>query len=161
MKSAILAGLTLGIAVLGLAACDRGEEPVAETSVQDTAPDAPDGIAVSNGRIMLPAVPGNPAAVYFDIANTGAADKAIEAAFVTGAESAMVHTMSDSGMGAVSEVAVRPNSTVRFEPGGLHVMAMNLDPALAPGSTAEVTLTFVGGDKVSFPAQVRAAGDER
>ena len=29
------------------------------------------------------------------------------------------------------------------------------------GSKAEVTVTFVGGDKVSFPADVRAAGDER
>jgi hypothetical protein len=28
------------------------------------------------------------------------------------------------------------------------------------GAETEVTLTFVGGDKVSFPVEIRAAGDE-
>ena len=39
--------------------------------------------------------------------------------------------------------------------------AMDLADTVTAGSTAEVTLTFVGGDKLSFPAEVRAAGDER
>jgi len=51
--------------------------------------------------------------------------------------------------------------TAKFEPGGNHVMAMGLDEALKAGDTTEVTLTFVGGDKVSFPATVLAAGDAR
>ena len=40
-------------------------------------------------------------------------------------------------------------------------MAMNLADTVKAGSKSDVTLTFVGGDKVSFPADVRAAGDER
>jgi hypothetical protein len=40
-------------------------------------------------------------------------------------------------------------------------MAMDLAETVAAGGEAEVTLTFVGGDKFSFPAEVRAAGDER
>ena len=47
------------------------------------------------------------------------------------------------------------------KPGGTHVMAMDLADTLAAGGETEVTVTFVGGDKVSFPAEVRAAGDER
>ena len=51
--------------------------------------------------------------------------------------------------------------TVKFEPGGTHVMAMNLADTIAAGGQANVTVTFVGGDEVTFPAEVRAAGDER
>ena len=40
-------------------------------------------------------------------------------------------------------------------------MANDLADTVAAGSTADVTLTFVGGDKITFPAEVRAAGDER
>ena len=42
----------------------------------------------------------------------------------------------------------------------MHVMAMELDDTLAAGGETEVTLTFVGGDKVSFPVEIRAAGDD-
>ena len=40
-------------------------------------------------------------------------------------------------------------------------MAMNVSPDLEPGDTTEVTLTVSGGDKFSFPAEVRAAGEDR
>ena len=40
-------------------------------------------------------------------------------------------------------------------------MAMELDETLAAGGTTEVTLNFVGGKEISFPAEVLAAGDER
>ncbi len=51
--------------------------------------------------------------------------------------------------------------TVKFAPGGKHVMAMELDDTLAAGETTEVTLTFLGGDKLTFPATILAAGDAR
>ena len=66
-----------------------------------------------------------------------------------------------AGMEETLQVMVKAGETVKFEPGGTHVMAMDLADTVAPGSQAEVTVTFVGGDKVSFPADVRAAGDER
>ena len=40
-------------------------------------------------------------------------------------------------------------------------MVFDLDPAIAAGDTAEMTLTVVGGKQKSFPVEVRAAGDER
>jgi len=58
------------------------------------------------------------------------------------------------------EVPVAVGETVVFAPGGRHVMAMDLDPALTAGETVEVTLTFASGDKASFPARVLAPGDE-
>lgn len=151
---------------LACAACQQqSAEPAPEASadVGEAAPEGPAGIAVIDGRLVLPAVKGNPGAVYFELANTGAADTAIAAAWVEGAQSAMLHSTSESGgmttMEHMDRVPAPKGGTVSFAPGGNHVMAMGLDDALKAGDSVEVTLTFDNGDKISFPAEVRAAGD--
>jgi hypothetical protein len=58
-------------------------------------------------------------------------------------------------------VKVEKGKQLKFAPGGNHVMAMGLADTLKPGDTTKVTLTFVGGDKYSFPAKVEAAGSAR
>jgi copper(I)-binding protein len=82
----------------------------------------------------------------------------IRAVEVAGAGSAMMHS---SDMQELPQIAVPAGESAKFEPGEQHVMAMDLADTVAAGGTVEVTLTFVGGDKFSFPAEVRAAGDER
>ena len=64
-------------------------------------------------------------------------------------------------MDSVGQVLVNAGDEETFEPGGYHVMVFDLDPAIAAGDTAEMTLTVVGGKQKSFPVEVRAAGDER
>ena len=66
-----------------------------------------------------------------------------------------------ASMKEMDQVPVAKGETVKFAPGGNHVMAMDLDAALEKGDTTEVTLTFSDGDKVTFPAGVLAAGDAR
>jgi len=150
-----------GLAMLP-AGCGRGEEKAAE---QTANPDAPEGITVTNGRLLLPPVSGNPAAIYFDITNNSGQDAMIRSVNVDGAGMAMLHTtVTSNRQTAMEEVSQQPlhtGETLSFEPGGLHVMAGGLADTITPGSTVEVTLTFVGGDKVSFPAEVRAPGDAR
>lgn len=155
MKRSVWSALALGIAAAGPTACGEAPEEAAAS------PAAPDGITVSDARLMLPAVAGNPGAVYFDLANSSSSGHMIRAASVTGAGSAMMHTTTEDGMQETLQVMVPAGGEVKFEPGGAHIMAMNLSDTVTPGSKAEVTLTFVGGDKISFPAEVRAAGDER
>lgn len=155
MKRSVWGAIALSIAALGPTACGEAPEQT------DAAPEAPEGIAVSNARLMLPAVAGNPGAVYFDVANSSDTGRMIRAASVAGAGSAMMHTTTEAGMQETLQIMVAPGETLKFEPGGAHIMAMNLADTVAAGSKAEVTLTFVGGDKVSFPAEVRAAGDDR
>ncbi len=160
MKSAFFASAVLALAGIGLAGCgDSSSEPSA------AAPEAPPGTNIANGKLVLPAVKGNPGAVYFDIANNGDSDTAIVGVFVDGAKSAILHTATRmdgmAGMKDMAEIPVPKGATVSFAPGGNHVMAMDLDPALTPGDTTEVTLTFASGDKVSFDAAVVAAGDAR
>jgi copper(I)-binding protein len=152
MTKSIWTALALAVAALGTAGCSETPEQA------DTAPDAPEGIAVENARLMLPAVAGNPGAVYFDVKNDSDRNMVIRAVSVAGAGSAEMHTKD---MQMVLQSTVAPKSTTTFEPGGQHVMAMNLADTVTAGGEAEVTVTFVGGDKVSFPAEVRAAGDER
>ncbi|MEE4289976.1 MAG: copper chaperone PCu(A)C, partial [Erythrobacter sp.] len=48
-----------------------------------------------------------------------------------------------------------------FEPGGLHIMAFDLDESIKPGDSVEVTLKISGGKTHKFDAEVRAAGDDR
>lgn len=152
MKRGIWLAGALGLATAGLTACGEAPTPA------DTAPKAPAGISASNARLLLPAVKGNPGAVYFDVTNAGEKNMVIRAVSVAGAASAMMHTPD---MQEEAQVPVAPGQTVKFEPGGQHVMAMNLADSVAAGSTADVTVTFVGGATVSFPAEVRAAGDDR
>jgi len=161
MRGQVLAAAVLAAMALLPAACSGGDEP----AQQSGDPDAPEGIAVIDARLLLPPVSGNPAAIYFDIANTSGRDVMIRAVNVQGAGTALLHTTAtwnlQTDMQEVFQQPVVAGETVSFEPGGLHVMASELADTLVPGSTTEVTLTFVGGDKISFPAEVRAAGDER
>jgi len=162
VKSAVLTGIAFLLASAGLAGCQQGaEQPAPEAS--EAAPEAPAGIAVSEGRLVLPAVKGNPGAVYFEVVNNGDAATAIVGASVEGAQSAMLHTTTESGsmasMQHMDNLPLAKGASVSFAPGGNHVMAMDLSDTLKAGSSTEVTLTFADGDKVSFPAEVRAPGD--
>ena len=166
MNSRIGAALALAaVAFVPLACGTQPEEQQHEQQTLTGDPDAPEGIAVTNGRLLLAPVSGNPAAVYFDIANSGPEQVVIRAAHVEGAETAEIHETSTidgrATMHDIDEQPVAAGETVRFVPGGLHVMAMEPADTLTPGSETLVTLTFESGDKVSFPADVRAAGDER
>lgn len=159
MNRSICAAVVLALAATGLAGCGQ------EQAAADAGPQAPAGVTAGNGRLMLPAVAGNPAAVYFDIENTGADNRMIRAVSVAGAGRTEIHQMAmwngEMTMQEMFQLPVNPGEPVKLEPGGLHVMAFDLADTLTAGSTTEVTVTFVGGDQVSFPAEVRAAGDER
>lgn len=155
MKRTVWAALALTVGTIGLAGC--GEQP----SEAEAKPVGPAGISAANGRIMLSAVSGNPAAAYFDVTNSGNHDWMIRAASVQGAQGATMHVTQDGAMQETLQVMVKGGETVKFEPGGLHVMVDGLPDTAKAGTKADVTLTFVGGDKVTFPAEIRAADDER
>ncbi len=155
MKRTVWSALALALAATGPIAC--GEAP----EQQPTEPDAPEGISASNGRVMLPAVAGNPGVAYFDVANSGERDRMIRAVSVPDAQGTTLHDTIDGQMSEIFQVSVPAGETLSFAPGGLHVMLDGLAESVAAGGQTEITVTFVGGDKVSFPAEVRAAGDER
>src|SRR6478609_7400502 len=94
MKSAVFAPVALALGTLALAACGGQKAPRAGEAAK-----APQGISVSGGQLVLPAVRGNPGAVYFTLHNDSASDATIESAEGNGAQSAMIHqTTTANGM---------------------------------------------------------------
>ena len=160
MKSKNIAAAILLASVTTLAACG-GEVP----EPSEAAPEGVPGLTISNARVVLAPVAGNPAAVYFDLKYEGDRALSIRAADVAGAESAMLHdyNMFEGKMQMMEAlpIGITKGTELKFEPGSRHVMAFNLSPDIAPGDTTEVTLTVSGGDKTTFEAEVRAAGEER
>jgi periplasmic copper chaperone A len=160
MKSAVLAPLALVLGTLALAGCESKPAPTAGEPA-----DASEGISITDARLVLPAVRGNPGAVYFTVHNGSAKDETIAGAEVKGAKEAMIHqSMKVAGMSEMHEMPgalVPAKGTLAFAPGGLHVMAIDLDDTLSKGGTTDVTLTFGSGEKKVFPAEILAAGDAR
>lgn len=156
LKVAGVAGiaLALSVATLGLAACGQGSEAPSET--------ARSGIEVTEGRMVLNAVSGNPAAVYFNLANNTDGPITIRGASVANAESAMLHSYQEWDgkmiMGEMAPLAVPAGGTTTFAPGGQHVMVMGVSSQLQAGGSTEVTLKLLGGGTHSFPVNILPAG---
>lgn len=152
----------LGAAALGaLSACAEPAETPA-TPKQEAAAAA---LTVSNARVVLAPVAGNPAAVYFDLSYSGSANVTLETVEVEGAGMTMIHDYAENAgtmqMKMAGPITLANGASVTFAPGGLHVMAMEPSDALAADGTAKVTLTLSDGTITEVTAPVRAAGDER
>jgi copper(I)-binding protein len=155
------------LAVLALAACQQNKAPEAPASeaasseVPSSAaasPEAKPGITASEGVLRLPAVKGNPGAAYFSVSNGGPAAATLSAVHVDGAGRTEMHESMGGSMAPLKEVSLAAGETVKFAPGGKHVMLFDLDPKLAAGGTTEMTLVFAGGDKASIPLKIEPAG---
>ena len=139
---------------LGLSACgSQAPQPEASEAAAD-APDAPPGITLSDARIQLPLVSGRPAAAYFTVSQANGAPRKVVGVAVEMAGRAEMHETRGGTMAPVSEVEVGPGKTIKFAPGGYHVMLFDLDPKLRFTKDAELTVTFDGGDKASARAPV-------
>lgn len=60
------------------------------------------------------------------------------------------------GMRERTEVIIPPKSTIRFEPGGLHIMFIQLTEALVTDEDFELTLHFANQGDVIVSMQVRS-----
>lgn len=149
MKRITLALLT----ALTLAACQQGAKAPAEPN-----PDAKPGLALADGRLVLPAVKGNPGAAYFTLTNGGSAPASLAAIYIEGSARAEMHETNGNSMAPLTALEVKPGETVKFEPGGKHVMVFELEDKVAVGATIEATLTFADGDKLSAPLKVEPVG---
>jgi hypothetical protein len=147
----------LGIAVLGLSACQQQETANEAEAAQDAAPDAKPGLAVEGATLVLPAVSGNPGVAYFAISNAADAPVSLVSVYIEGAEKTELHETVNGQMGKIDDVAIAPGETVTFERGGKHVMVFGITDVLQAGGTSELTLTFSDGDKLSTPVAINDA----
>jgi len=150
-----LAPLFLAVSLAALSACGQ---QAAKDEAGTPAPEAKTGLTLSGATLVLPAVKGNPAGGYFTLVNNGEKAVTLAAVTVSGAARAELHETKGGTMAPLASLDVKPGETVKFERGGKHVMAFDLDAKLEAGGTSEITLTFADGDKISAPLKLEAPG---
>ena len=107
-------------------------------------------------------LPGKlPAAGYFTAQNNTRRDVAITGARAQGCGMLMLHLSQNtgglSGMDMVDKVTVPAEGTLRFAPGGYHLMCTDPKPELKPGARVPVVLSLSNGTKVAVAFEVRNA----
>jgi hypothetical protein len=118
---------------------------------------------------MLVLLPSRPAAGYFTIENHGSAPVVLSGASAPDCQSLMLHQSTTEGgtarMAMLDSLPVPPHGTVRFSPGGYHLMCQQPSGALLTHQGTEtVTLHFTDGSSATaaFAIQgIRPQGDER
>lgn len=148
MKLSYLAPL----AALALAACNQGPASTAQESA------VAGQLSVTGGKLVLPAVAGNPGAAYFTVTNGTAQPASLTGASVEGITKAEMHETSGGSMAPLTALTLGPGAVAAFEPGGKHLMVFGVPKSLQAGGTARLTLTFAGGQTASGQLQVTAPG---
>lgn len=144
-------------AALTLASCQ--EAPDKPEAAASGAIEAKPGVKITDARLVLPAVAGNPGAAYLVIDNQTKDMVSIAAITVQGAGKTEMHAMDGNSMQPLERVDIAAGTTRRFEPGKLHVMVFELSADLAAGGETEITLTFTDGDKTSLAARIESMSD--
>lgn len=165
--------LLISCVALVLVACgDEGDGPADPEG--NTTGDNPPGITARDAWIREAVLPeGSPtvdpendhdetassgviSALYLTVQNKGGA-----AVQLTGVETEvarvveMHQTQSQNGlmqMRPVESVEIPAGGEVLFEPGGFHIMLIDVNRPLEPGDEVAVTLTFDTGERLELPA---------
>jgi copper(I)-binding protein len=155
-----LSALLFGLALLALTACAAGGQ----------------GIVVQDAWVRPSPLQAGNGAAYMVIRNTGSEDDALLSVATDIAQTVEIHetfTMAgedDQGMGdmgddsdmagemmgmrPVESIPVPAKGSATLEPGGYHVMLMNVEP-LQAGQKVTLTLTFEHAGTVQVEAEVR------
>jgi len=107
-----------------------------------------------------PGFTGANSAVYFEIENKSEKDDALLSAQASVAELVELHEskMDSNGMMKMQKqdrVNAPQNKRVTFQPGGLHVMLVNLTQDLKVGDRFKLTLTFENAGEIKVDVEVR------
>jgi len=119
--------------------------------------------ALSAQDAWIRATPGvDVAAVYLTLHNSGTQPVVVSGVRSPAAGAAMIHMTTtvngQSTMRAHESLRIAPGETVRFAPGGLHIM-LHLEHPLAAGDEVPLVLLLENGGSLSVVARVRALGD--
>jgi copper(I)-binding protein len=138
--------LLVSIAALSLAcAAMGGEYRAGPLRIQDPwARPAPEGMVMG--------------VAYFTLANDGETEDALIAASTPAAARVEFHqtTLADgmARMRPLAQISVSPGQTVKVEPGGIHLMLVQLSQSLVAGQQVPLTLEFRNAGKVEIQLRI-------
>lgn len=144
---------------LGLTACGS-DDASSDDSVAEAPAEAGE-VTIADAWSREPADGQSTSAVYGVVTNgTGETITAI-AATTDVSESVELHEviMNDDDTMTMQEkeggYEIAAGASLTFEPGGAHIMVLDIDPATYP-ENVEVELEFDNGEKLAFTAEVRS-----
>ncbi|MBQ1498753.1 copper chaperone PCu(A)C [Sphingomonas sp. NPDC092331] len=125
---------------------------------------APAGeLAAGNAWVRLPAVAGQPGAAYFTVQGGATADTLLAVSSRAALKAELHESMKGEhgmmSMAPLKDVAVPAGGKLAFAPGGRHVMLFSIGPAVKPGQTVPLQLSFASGRTLQLDAKVVGAGD--
>lgn len=105
---------------------------------------------------------GGSAEIYFTLTNTGGKtidliDVRTDLASIEALHKTNTGSTGVSRMSAAPELRVAPGATVMLEPGGWHVMLIDLEKPLVEGDTLLLRLRFYDGDDLTVEVPILAA----
>ena len=124
----------------------------------------PGGVGVTDAWVRPTIGEGRTTAAYMTITNEGTGDDVLQSARSPKAKAVELHqtTMTADGVMQMREVKdglpIAAGGTLKLAPGGIHLMVMGLDEALADGGALPLTLVFAksGPKDVLVPVSATA-----
>ena len=125
-----------------------------------SAESAADAVTVTDAYVREVPPVSQTSAAFMTLGNAGAEAHALVAARSPAAAVVELHThiMGDDGMHRMREVErveVPAGGETRLQPGGFHVMLINLTKPLKAGDAVELTLVYEDGTEESLAAEVK------
>ena len=166
MPRFLIAPLALALAACGSeGAPDAPDTGFADDQTNESlAPVATADALGLNDPFARAAPAGGVSAVFLQIENATALDETLVAARTDAAGRVEIHRTQE-GAGGLSEMVeveggllVPAGETVTLEPGGLHVMLLDLQRDLAEGDTLDVEMEFSSRGTVTARVPVRGLG---
>ena len=151
--------VTLFMMFLGISACDSEKHNQQQTSKVDPADrcrmhnqDRQDGIFVLDGWVRAPSGPARVAAGYFLICNQTGDEITLTNVSSNLADFHELHETvtqanGNSAMRPVGPVVIEPQGHALFQPGGRHIMFIDLTAPVREGEMVDITFSFDDDDK--------------
>lgn len=147
--------------MLALSACGQAAHDGHNAAGNATTPKA--APAAAGGIVRLHAVPGRPAAGYFDYRVVGDRGALVSVSSPRAGRVEMHETMNRNGMSEMRPLAripVRDGETLSFTPGGRHLMLFDIARDIPAGGRIDLILHFEHGDTVTITATLVPTGGD-
>lgn len=152
-------GIAAGIALLALTGCATTEAPAGGTTQEEVTTQATEADAVSIAETWVKAAePGTMTAAFGTLENSSDADVTVVSAESSVSPMLELHetVTTDTGQMVMRQVeggfVIPAGDHLHLEPGGNHIMIMELPEAVKAGDEVTFTLTFSDGSTLEFSA---------